>query len=430
MPLGAPRPDREVYERSAGFDGGRGGGGYGSGGPLQGDFRAPTRFDVLGPGSGAPILVLPSFGWNSISTREVVTTLLLIDLLGRSNSYVSAYTPGPSPTSLTAGSSLAASNVLDTAQSLAAASSVSLAAKPIASDIGNGPAAAPLDRGTSTYVGTPNAASLAGVSTAVNATSAAASRLSPSPDSASFNRLPSYIIPDDGAPAAENDGLSNPNAASGSALSDGEGGLVELSPRGAQLPHSRNLKTDDKLAAPSRRFRDLTDDEAFWGDVLDGLDDLLNDSDEDQPVAKPRDAVRAERAAQHRRDQATRQLPSPAAPMARYDEGGLIAIRAGDAPRTASPAIDDIPTMDPVHVTMDAGVALFQAFERSEGPVETATPSSAATNESDRPSGGDLNASAEESPETSGKVAAGVGLGLLAAWPWMRRRKRSREEQS
>ncbi len=313
------RPDGDGFGPSPGFDSGRGGEQFKSGGPLLGDFRAPTVFDALGPGGAAPILVLPSGGWNSPMMRDVVTTLLLVDLLGWSNSYL----PPPSPTSLSAAPSLPAPNGLGGAQLAAVASSASLVAKTNDPDAVESATDAAIDRLTSPNTFPANVAALAGVNTAVSLQSTMGSRVSPLADSTRANQLPSFIIQDD-ASAAESDGLSNTIDAPGAARLDAEGGLVELSPGGAQLPHSRILKTEDKLDGAVRR-QNLTDSEAFWGDVLDSLDELLNDLGDEQPVAKARKPVWAEHGAQDQRYQAIRESHSPAAPVALFDEGGLIA---------------------------------------------------------------------------------------------------------
>jgi hypothetical protein len=421
---GALRPGHDDFGRLSGFDGGRGGGALAGGGPFVGGFRAPTVFDVLGPGSGAPVLVLSSAGWNGMTARDVVTTLLLVDLLGWSNSY----TPTPGPPPLSAATSLPAPHGLGGAPE-AAANSSSLVAKTNDPEMDGVAKVAALGRLTSPNISTSDFAALTGVSTAVSLPATFESRVSPAAAlSARVGQLPSYVVQDDDGLAVKGDEFSNSDRAPGAARFDGEGGFVELSPRGDLLPLSRILKTDDKLSGLSRH-RDLTDDEAFWDEVLEGLDQLLNDSEDEQPLAKPRKHEQAERGAR-RQDHVEPELPSPVVPAALFDDGGLIALQPSGTKQLAAPAIDAVPSMDPIHVTMDASVALFQAFERSDGPVKTATPAATSSDESDRPPGSDLNASAEESPDSSGKVAAGVGLGLLVAWPWMRRREQSRDERS
>lgn len=411
--LGTQRPPRGGFAGPADFGGDRGPGGYANSAPPLGGLHAPMIIDAWGPGGGSATLVSPWGGWSGMSTRDVVATLLLVDLVGWSNT-------STLPASATMGNSLPAASSLSAAAPLITGTSNAAKLLPGSSD----PSGARDDRPARDDGLSLSSALTSNAGSGLSFPSQPDARSAPAADLARVTLLPAYSYRGDDASAEQSDALSE--GLSGAARLDDEGGLVELSPRGSRSPSSRTLEIEDKLRHPARRLEDFADD-VFWDDVLDGLDELLQDSDDEQPLAKARKQPRVERADHGRLD---RPAPSPVSPRVLFDEGGLIALEVGGPGRAAMAApVAALPAFDAVQATIDAEVALFQAFERGEGPLDAPISPASTPPDGDLPAGEHSNARSEESPETAGKVAAGVGLGLLTAWPLARRRKHQREQQ-
>jgi hypothetical protein len=199
----------------------------------------------------------------------------------------------------------------------------------------------------------------------------------------------------------------------------GDGGWVELTPRDAQLPHWQSPKVDDKLSAPSRRLREFADD-AFWDDVLEGLEDLLDDPQDETPAIKGNKPSRSANKDLERDEP----IESPTTyPTARYDEGGMISLdAAGVDSAVAAPAVaDTVPNVDAAPITFEAGVALFQVFEWSEPAVDAEAAPAAKSAVEEQREVAPVEKPTDLPAEPIEPVAAGVGLALLFSGPILRR---------
>ena len=124
----------------------------------------------------------------------------------------------------------------------------------------------------------------------------------------------------------------------------------------------------------------------------------------------------------------------PSKPWRSYDQGGAIELETGRAAdkttgALTSPAIARaMQALDAGPITLEAGVALFQAFELGAGPSDAQidAPPAIDVRPAAAPTDGNSEAKADEGGDTLHQ-AAGVGLGLLAALPIVRRRKRNDE---
>jgi hypothetical protein len=176
---------------------------------------------------------------------------------------------------------------------------------------------------------------------------------------------------------------------------------------------------DEKLSTPTRRLREFADDE-FWDDVLEGLEDLLDDAEDETPATNQRKPSRSARNDLQR----VEPIESPITyPAARYDEGGMIALDAAENHAMAAmPAtVGAAPNVDAAPITFEAGVALFQVFERSE-PSAAAAPAAESAEEV-LPEGDAAEKPTDLPAEPVEQVAAGVGLGLLFIGPILRGRR-------
>jgi hypothetical protein len=199
-----------------------------------------------------------------------------------------------------------------------------------------------------------------------------------------------------------------------------DGGWVELAPRDAQLPQWRSPRVDEKASTPGRRLEDFADD-AFWDDVLEGLDELLDESPDEAPSASAHQPSRTIRADGDRVESTE---PPIAYRAAAYDEGGMIAlgVAEGDRLQAAPVVVQMAPLEDAAPAAIEAGVALFHAFEwgdaSGDAPSEPAT-SAQEAELLDEPA----ELPADEPPGTVQQVVVGVGLAAITGGHALRRRR-------
>ncbi len=197
-------------------------------------------------------------------------------------------------------------------------------------------------------------------------------------------------------------------------LVDPNGGLIELDTSrdlGSIVP-GEALRGDALRPRKGLRLEAPGQVDRFWDEVFEML---AEDNEAASEVAK-----------------ALKRAPQPLASQpaaALYDDGGTIELAAGaeHSPATDRGALPIGPGHADVEITMDAGVALYQAFEMLGVPAEGATIEAAPPPAVDVPPAQDSKAEAapvEESPYR----AASVGLGVLAALPFAIRRKRITDE--
>ncbi len=322
-----------------------------------------------------------------MSPRDVVATLLLIDLLGQPTS--APPPPGSSPVSHSAKEPPPSNLGSSLPQSLLGSS-------------GNGTPTSSPERlsGPSQSNGLSSLAST--LTSDGNALSSSVQNVSASKSAQAF-LLPGFTSQDDASTSER----------------FGDGGWIELTPRDTQLPHWRSPRVDEKLSTPTRRLREFADDE-FWDDVLEGLEDLLDDAEDETPATNQRKPSRSARNDLQR----VEPIESPITyPAARYDEGGMIALDAAENHAMAAmPAtVGAAPNVDAAPITFEAGVALFQVFERSE-PSAAAAPAAESAEEV-LPEGDAAEKPTDLPAEPVEQVAAGVGLGLLFIGPILRGRR-------
>ncbi len=113
--------------------------------------------------------------------------------------------------------------------------------------------------------------------------------------------------------------------------------------------------------------------------------------------------------------------------VAQFDEGGMIELDVGTAPADGKQQATDKPLNDTVDVTVDAGVALFQAFELSTeaavaGPTSPEPPRIGPPAEPvDAPREDEVRATDEEELTSPGQAVLGAGLGVAVSSPWLQR---------
>lgn len=180
-----------------------------------------------------------------------------------------------------------------------------------------------------------------------------------------------------------------------------DGGVVELlAPRGkGALPVAPD-KLQDYLAGPKRKRPEEAARDLVWEDLgkfFDRAGDLVR-----QAIAAGRSQIAP---------------PPNVAVASAYDDGGAIELASGVATQAAVPQ-GPIAGLGQVEVTIESGVALFQAFELEAStqpiPVKpTGEPAKAA----DRAPTRDEKAAAADELETAKRSAATLGLGLMLAVP-------------
>ena len=187
---------------------------------------------------------------------------------------------------------------------------------------------------------------------------------------------------------------------------DPQGGLIKLDPRDdGAAEYGPSNKTDED-AAGTDHVDELADNDAFWDEVIDALIDNEDESADGRPDAsKPSPADLAA------------EPPQPVDVTATFDQGGTIELAAeistaADAETTTN---QTDPLIEPVEVTIDVGIALFQAFELGTELTDLEhAPQVESQSEGDS-SGEAIEVPAAEAAQPRDHVAAGVGL--LAAWP-------------
>jgi hypothetical protein len=213
----------------------------------------------------------------------------------------------------------------------------------------------------------------------------------------------------------------------GPSIPDGEGGLIEL-----ESPDSREPRLEPSVEphkrAPSKRLRG---DE---GTAV--LDWLWSQWDKFADLALDPPAVDADAAPLERRSADPRpvdQARTAKSPTTAFDaEGGLIELVAGDTafdrPNRAYAAADGADQPDSgvtdSAVAMEAGVALFRAFELGTAPP--AAQSAAEPSPTELPPA-EAKATTDEA-SSNHKAAAITGAGLLLALPFSTRRARRHEQ--
>jgi hypothetical protein len=195
-------------------------------------------------------------------------------------------------------------------------------------------------------------------------------------------------------------------------LADPNGGLIELDTprdRGSTLP-GEELRGDALRPRKGLRLGAPSQVDPFWDEVFEMLAEDEEPATED--VAKVAD----------------RAIETPAIQQApaTYDEGGTIelAIGADQHSATGGSGVSAAASGVDVEITMEAGVALYQAFEMLGVPVETVAPPAVET----LPAEGD--AKAEAPAESTPHRAASAAFGVLAALPFALRRKGTSDEST
>ena len=204
------------------------------------------------------------------------------------------------------------------------------------------------------------------------------------------------------------------------AQNDSDGGLIELEPSRNSAAIAPSIKSSETPTTPKReqRLEDLLDRDWIHdelGDMFDTVDENglpdSNDLSDDHAIAVD--------------------VAEQSAAAATFDDGGMIELAAGGArPGVASqdvaaPGIS-LERSGQMEVTIDAGVALFQAIElggETNSPPDAAradqpTAAEARADAGDGFAVDDEQANADEPVGGVRHTAANIGLGLMAVVPF------------
>lgn len=210
-------------------------------------------------------------------------------------------------------------------------------------------------------------------------------------------------------PIFENEGgLIEPDATHRSAMGD----LPSLAPFNATAPPDAG-RTEQRV----------DDTDAFQ------LPDSKADDPDEEPDTPVDDVGNIQGDGESREDEAGLVDATHSAndAVAQFDEGGMIELDVGTAPADGKQQATDKPLNDTVDVTVDAGVALFQAFELSTeaavaGPTSPEPPRIGPPAEPvDAPREDEVRATDEEELTSPGQAVLGAGLGVAVSSPWLQR---------
>ncbi|MGD9720497.1 MAG: hypothetical protein AB7O59_21945 [Pirellulales bacterium] len=204
---------------------------------------------------------------------------------------------------------------------------------------------------------------------------------------------------------------------------DREGGLIELDvPEEATVGPAEEADGDGTPAVPkrNRRSQDLANRPDQWSDLRDALEEFSR-----QQMLLEHDAAARETRARHDKHSNTA--------GATFDEGGAIELAAGGSATPVAAAVAEALPPLAIDVTMDAGVALFQAFELSSElpPAEMALPVAPIVPQADAapaPKSASEETPADAEADSQGPHRAALGAGLIAAVPISLARWRARQQ--
>jgi hypothetical protein len=230
-----------------------------------------------------------------------------------------------------------------------------------------------------------------------------------------------FVLPDNSTPSQAFDApgrsiTPDPNGAVRDALPalplfENEGGLIEPDAQGPWASgQDHTAEPDEASTTPGRDHpeSDDADSDDFWSDLLDLLDDAEEES-----------TVEADGAIRSDRDRVVENESSTDDAVAQFDDGGMIELEPAAAViDVVATAIADRPMpADSVDLTIDAGVALFQAFELGTGATNTQPLPNAASRPGAVPVTDDADPRAEGVEAAPDRAAVGAGLGAVVALP-------------